>query len=61
MSLVERLEVIYPMFIGATLAFGFCSFVWGVEGAQDAVLWTSVGWVVCWCWSRLLRQKDALA
>jgi hypothetical protein len=59
-SLVERLEAIYPMFLGAALAFGFCSFVWGVEGAQDAAFLTNVGWVGCWFWSRHLRQKVGL-
>ena len=61
MTLVDRLEAIYPMLIGAALAFAFCSFVWDVEGAQDAVFLTSIGWVGCWFWSRQIRQKDKLA
>jgi hypothetical protein len=60
MSLVERLEAIYPMLIGAALAFYFCSYAWGVDGAQDAAFLTTAGWTGCYFWSRYLRREDRL-
>jgi hypothetical protein len=61
MTLAERLEAIYPMLMGAALAFWFCSYVWDVEGAKDAVFLTTVGWLVCLFWARNLRRKARLA
>ncbi|OGS48626.1 MAG: hypothetical protein A3J40_04805 [Erythrobacter sp. RIFCSPHIGHO2_12_FULL_63_10] len=61
MSTADRLEKIYAMFLGASLAFFFCHFVWKVEGADNAAFVTVIVWVIAFFLSRYLRKKDVIA
>ncbi|KQZ62673.1 hypothetical protein ASD67_14270 [Sphingopyxis sp. Root1497] len=54
---VERLESIYKMLLGASLAFFLCYYVWEVEAAGVAGMLASWIWVACYFWSRHSRKK----
>ena len=61
MKAAERLENLYKLLVGASLAFAFCYYAWGIENADDAMMIVGLGWVACFFWSRNLRNKDSAA
>ena len=57
MTAKDRLDSLYKMMVGASLAFYVCHYIWGVEQASNAGAITGLGWVTVFFWSRLLKNR----
>jgi len=57
MDWVERLENLGKMALGASLAFYLCYYAWEVRLAGSAGMLAGLIFVICYFWSRHLRNK----